>query len=304
VTIGNWLRQHGKACGAAARRIAGQPVNTLLSALVVGIALALPAGGEMLLVNFLRLAQNVSATPQLSIFLTLDANKKDSQEIDARLKRHVLVRDYRYVPREEARSRLKQTEGLAEVIDSLPRNPFPDAFVVTPKGESPEQLENLKLEFANYPKVEHVQLDSLWVKRLDALLRLGQMLVTGLAVLLGVALVAVTFNTIRLQILTQRAEVEVSRLLGASDAFIRRPFFYFGALQGLLGGVVAWVLVLAAAYALARPVSRLASLYSFNFALRPLPLAESLFLIAFAVFLGWLGAWLSVSRHLRDIEPR
>lgn len=300
----NWLVQHRKAAASALRRLAGEPVNTLLSALVVGIALALPAGGEMLLANFLRLAQNVSATPQLSIFLALEAGKKDAQDIETRLKGHGQVRDFRYVSREEARDRLKKSDGLADVIDSLPRNPFPDAFIVTPRGESPGDLERMKIEFAKYPKVEHVQLDSAWVKRLDALLRLGRMAIAGLALLLGLALIAITFNTIRLQILTQRAEIEVSRLLGAGDAFIRRPFYYFGALQGLLGGIVAWSVVLAAGHALKEPVTELASLYSLAFTLRPLPVNESLVLLACAAVLGWIGAWLSVGRHLREIEPR
>lgn len=299
-----WLAQHRKACAGAVLRLLRQPLTTLLSALVVGIALALPAGGEMLLANFLRLAQNVSATPQISIFLSLDATRQDAQAVETRLKKHPGVRDYAYVSREEARNRLKATDGLAEAIDSLPSNPFPDAFIVTPRAEAPADIERLKAEFARYARVGHVQLDSAWVKRLDALLRLGRTLFLGLSVLLGVALVAITFNTIRLQIVSQRAEVDVLRLLGASDAFIRRPFFYFGALQGLAGGVIAWAIVFAAAYALRPPIGELASLYGAHFSLRALPLAESAVLVIAAALLGWLGAWLSVARHLRDIELR
>jgi cell division transport system permease protein len=158
----------------------------------------------------------------------------------------------------------------------------------------------MRAEFAQYPKVEHVQLDSAWVKKLDALLRLARIAVTFLAVVLGIALIAITFNTIRLQILTQGAEIEVSRLLGATDAFIRRPFYYFGALQGLAGGLVAWIAVLFATLLLRGPVAELASLYGIEFALHILPLADSALLFGLAALLGWLGARLSLSRHLRE----
>jgi cell division transport system permease protein len=254
----------------------------------------------MLLANFQRLAQRIAATPQISVFMALDAGKKDVAEIESRLRRHSQTREVRLVPREETLRRLKDSEGLGEVIESLPRNPFPDAFVVVPRDETPEALEAMRAEFVKLPKVEHVQLDSAWVKKLDALLRLARLAVTLLAAMLGVALVAVTFNTIRLQILTQEAEIEVSRLLGATDAFIRRPFFYFGALQGLAGGLVAWCIVFVATLLLRGPVGELASLYGIQFALHILPLADSAVLFGLAALLGWAGAWLSLARHLQS----
>lgn len=295
-----WLLHHRQAATLALRRLAATPLNTLLGALVLGIALALPAGGEMLLANFQRLAQRVAATPQISVFMALDAGRKEVAEVESRLRRHAQTREVRLVPREETLGRLKASEGLAEVIESLPRNPFPDAFVVVPRDETPAALEAMRDEFAKYPRVEHVQLDSAWVKKLDALLRLFRLAVTLLAALLGVALVAVTFNTIRLQILTQQDEIEVSRLLGATDAFIRRPFHYFGALQGLAGGMVAWLAVLGATFLLHVPVRELAGLYGIDFTLHILPLAESALLFGLAALLGWMGAWLSLTRNLAD----
>lgn len=294
-----WLLQHRQAAALALRRLAATPLNTLLGALVLGIALALPAGGEMILANFQRLAQRIAATPQISVFMALDAAKKDVAEIETRLRRHTQTREVRLVPREVTLRRLKESEGLGEVIESLPRNPFPDAFIVVPRDEAPVALESMRAEFLKYPKVEHVQLDSAWVKKLDAFLRLARLTVTLLAAVLGVALVAVTFNTIRLQILTQEAEIEVSRLLGATDAFIRRPFFYFGALQGLAGGGVAWCAALGASLLLRAPVSELASLYGIEFTLHILPLADSALLFGLAALLGWAGAWLSLTRYLR-----
>lgn len=294
-----WLLHHRQAAEQALRRLAATPLNTLLGALVLGIALALPAGGEMMLANFQRLAQRIAATPQISVFMTLDAGKKDVAEIESLLRKHPQTQKVRLVPREETLRRLKESEGLGEIIESLSRNPFPDAFVVVPGDEAPEALEAMRAEFVKYPKVEHVQLDSAWVKKLDAFLHLTRLTVTLLAAVLGVALVAVTFNTIRLQILTQEAEIEVSRLLGATDAFIRRPFYYFGALQGLAGGLVAWGAVLVATLLLRGPVADLAALYGVEFALHILPLSDSALLFGLAALLGWAGAWLSLSRHLR-----
>jgi cell division transport system permease protein len=295
-----WLLHHRQAAAQAVRRLSATPLNTLLGALVLGIALGLPAGGEMLLANFLRLAQRVAATPQISVFMALDVAKKEIAEIESLLRKHPQTREVRLVQREDTLKRFKESEGLAEVIESLPRNPFPDAFVVVPRDESSAALEAMRAEFAKYPRVEHVQLDSAWVKKLDALLRLARLAVTLLAAVLGVALVAVTFNTIRLQILTQQEEIEVSRLLGATDAFIRRPFYYFGALQGLAGGLVAWSAVLIATLLLRGPVADLAALYGIEFALHILPLADSVLLFGLAALLGWAGAWLSLTRHLRN----
>jgi cell division transport system permease protein len=194
---------------------------------------------------------------------------------------------------------MKAAEGLADVIDSLPGNPFPDAFALEPKDEQPATLEALAAELRKLPRVEHVQLDSAWVRRLDALLRLGRTGLALLALMLGVGLVAITFNTIRLQVLTQRAEIEVSRLLGATDAFVRRPFYYHGALQGMGGGLLAWLIVAGAALALRGPIGELVQLYSLEFALTPLGPAESALLLAIAAGLGWLGAMLSVRQYLR-----
>lgn len=294
-----WLAQHAKAFGWALQRLLAAPMNTLLSLLAMGVALALPTGGQMLLGNVQQLAHNAAAAPQLSIFLSLDTDRKDADAIAARLKTHPKVRETRYVSREETLKRFKDNEGLAEVIAVLPKNPFPDAFVAIPRDETPLAMEQLRDEFRRWPKVAHVQLDSAWVRRLDALLRLGRTGVALLAALLGLGLVATTFTTIRLQVLTQRTEIEVSRLLGATDAFICRPFYYFGVLQGLLGGAVAWLIVLAVTLALRGPVSELAALYNAAASLQTLAPGDSLLLLAFAAALGWLGAALSLGRHLR-----
>jgi len=296
-----WLLQHGKAFKWALQRLAASPANTLLSLIAIGIALALPAGGQMLLSNALQFARSSgegNVTPQISLFLALDADKKAADQIAARLKNHAAVKQSRFISREETLKRMQSGENLAEVLAALPRNPFPDAFVVTPGNDSPAAMEQLRNEFRNWPKVEHVQLDSAWVRRLDAMLRLGRTAVILLTALLGLGLVAITFTTIRLQILTQRAEIEVSRLLGATDSFVRRPFYYFGALQGLAGGGAAWLIVLGVSTLLGKPVADLAELYNANVTLQSLTASESAILMALAGGLGWLGAALSLRQHL------
>jgi cell division transport system permease protein len=295
-----WLLHHRDALLLALRRLVSAPVNMLLSLLAVGIALALPAGGQMLLTNVMRLAGESAPTPQISLFLELSADRKAVQEIDGRLKNHPAVRSARFIAREETLARMKKNEGLNEVIEALPRNPFPDAFVIRPADDGPEAMEQLAAELRKLPKVEHVQLDSAWVRRLDALLRLARTCVALLALLLGVGLIAITFNTIRLQVLTGRAEIEVSRLLGATDGFIRRPFQYFGFIQGLLGGAVAWLIVGGITLWLRAPVGEMARAYGIEFALRPLGAIDSAALLLAAATLGWLGASLSLRQHLRD----
>lgn len=298
-----WVAQHIKACRWALRRLLAAPMNTVLSLLAIGVALALPAGGQMLLGNALQLARSIggdsNGIPQISLFLRLDAERAHVDALAARLQAHANVREQHFVSREDALKRMQASEGLAEVIAALPKNPFPDAFIVLPKDDSPLATEKMRAEFARWPKVEHVQLDSAWVRRLDAMLRLGHLAVLLLAMLLGVGLVTITFTTIRLQIVTQRAEIEVSRLLGATDSFIRRPFFYFAALQGLAGGFLAWLIVLGITLLLRAPVADLAMLYNTSLVLRPLALTESLSLLVLSAALGCVGAAVSMGRHLR-----
>ena len=298
--MNRFLTQHLAALHDALRRLVAAPLNTILSLVVIGTALALPSAGWVTLDNLRGLTGSASGVQQISLFLTLDASKKDIGDIESRL-RETKAGSWRFVPREEALKRLQASEGMAEIIASLPKNPLPDAFVVEPIDTRPEALEALAQTFNQWPKVAHVQLDSAWVRRFDAFLRIGKLSLTLLAALFAGALMAVTFNTIRLQILAQAAEIEVAKLIGATDAFIRRPFYYFGALQGVLGGLFAALLVSIGAALLAAPLGELIALYGGTFTLRGLSLPNIAALAGFGGGLGWLGATLSVAIHLRRI---
>lgn len=295
--MSNWFYLHLRALAHALRRLVAQPLGTLLSALVVGIALSLPGGGYLLLDNVGSLARGVSGTPEISLFLAMDAGAAEIAAIEQRLKGENELASYRFVPRDEGLRQL-EAAGLGDVLGGLKANPLPDAFVLALRREDPALFERMAERMRTWPKVAHVQLDSAWVERLHALLALGRSAVLMLAGLLGFALVVVTFNTIRLQILTQRQEIAVSRLLGATDPFIRRPFYWFGSLQGALGGLVALGTMALGVEALAAPVARLAETYGAVFALSGPDLEASLAIVAFAAFLGWLGAAISVRRHL------
>lgn len=293
-----WLRQHRQALATALRRLA-RPAG-LLSALVIGVALALPAGSYALLESLRGVTDRLALDPQISLFLPLEAKRADIDALATLLRRDARIGAVRFVPREQALKELEQVQGIAEVVAAIGRNPLPDAFVVSAKAE---RIEALAADLARLPGVAHVQADAAWARRLAALEGIGRVGLALLAGLLGAGLVAVTFNTIRLQILTQRDEIEVSKLIGASDGFIRRPFYYFGLLQGLAGGGLALGIVALALALLNEEVRPLAASYGSAFRLAfPAP-PDALAVVLFAGFLGWLGAQLSVSRHLRGIEP-
>jgi cell division transport system permease protein len=271
---------------------------------VIGVALALPVGLYVAIVNLQSLTRSLASDPQLSVFLALDAGPADVKRLETRLRQHPAVREARYVPRDQALKELKASTGLADVVDSLPGNPLPDAFVVLPRNAAPQALEQLRDEVRGWPKVTHVQLDAEWARRLEAGLRATLLAVWLLATLFAFALVAVTFNTIRLQILTRREEIEVSKLIGATDSFIRRPFLYFGSLQGLAGGLAAWAIIWVGVQLLNGALADLSRLYAAQVELQHLGLEDTGSLLVFSAILGWFGSWLSVNRHLARIEPR
>jgi cell division transport system permease protein len=300
----NWLLVHLDTLRESLARLARQPIASALNVVVIGIALSLPAGFYVGLNNLQTFSRQLSSDPQVSIFMAIDASAADVAAVEQRLKSNSEIGRVQFIGRDQALARLKRSAGLADVLANLGRNPLPDSFVVTARSNDPATLETLHDQARKWSKVEHVQLDAEWARRLDAALNVGRMLVTLLAVLLAVALVAVTFNTIRLQILTRRDEIEVSKLIGATNPFIRRPFLYLGALQGLAGGFAAWAIVALAVLVLNIQLADLTGLYGATFELEWPGLRDTMILLAFAAVLGWLGAWLSVSRHLWLIEPQ
>lgn len=295
-----FIAQHQAALTTAWQRLWRTPLNTLLALLVMGIALTLPAGGYVLLGKLAVLGSRADSVQQISVFLTTDASAKEVADIEGRLKN--LNVTSRYVSKDAAWREMQTKPGMSDVLAGLSRNPLPDAFVVETGGMSAQEMEFLRQQFSTWPRVAHVQLDTALVQRLEVILKIGRLVVTLLAVLFAVALVAITFNTIRLQVLAQADEIEVSRLIGATDVFIRRPFAYVGALQGFMGGLIAVVLVTVGLTQLQGPAADLAALYSTQFVLGGMPPVQIVLLLLGGGFLGWLGAVLSVSLSLRDVD--
>lgn len=295
----NWFAAHGKAIRLALRRLGASPLNTLLSLLGIGIMLALPASGLLFLEQVATLGRGAAVTPQLTVFLAADAERAAARSIEARIRDRGEVSATQLLAREDTLARMRQLDGMAAAIAALPHNPFPDAVVVTPVTDDPALLEKLAQDIRSWRHVEHVQIDSDWAHRLAALVGLARNAVLLLAALFGIGLASITFNVIRLQALTCQAEVEVSRLLGATDAFIRRPFLWYGTLLGLLGGAAAWLAVTVAMLWLRAPVAALAALYKLDLALQLPATPHVLLLLGAAASLGWLGAALSMHRQLR-----
>jgi cell division transport system permease protein len=296
-----WLRHQKRAAGAALRRLFAQPLAALLTLLAMGVATSLPAGLYLILDNLDQLAGRAASQPEISVFVDPAATAEDRQTLAARLGQTDIAQA-RFVSRDEALRALSAAQGLADVGAGLPDNPLPDAWIVRPRLGSRAGLARIASDLARQPGVADVHLDSQWVERLHAVLAIGRTGVALLAGLFAFALLAITSNAIRAQVLARRDEIQVSRLIGATDRHIRRPFLYLGALQGLLGGLAAGGVLAGAGWALREPVTRLASLYGSNFQLRPPTLLEAAVVLGLTTLFGWLGAWLSVTRTLRQAE--
>ncbi len=298
----NWLRQQVRALQAALRQLGTQPVASLLTTLALGVAISLPSGLYLILNNLDRLAGDLPAQPEISLYLDPAIKAPERDAIAARLTHHPALSSRRYVPRDQALKALGEAQNLADITAGLEQNPLPDAWVVRPADPTAETMSALQIEFEKLPGVAQVHLDSAWAQRLQAALAIGQTSVLLLAGLLGIALVAISGNAIRALILAKRDEIEVSRLIGATDRYIRRPFLYLGGLQGLLGGLAAIGVLAIAGLMLRPPIAQLAALYGSQYQLRPPTLVELGIALASTTLLGWLGAWFTVARTFHQVE--
>lgn len=297
----NWISLHLAALRDALRRLLHAPVATFFTALAVGVAITLPVGLFLSLKNLDHLAGGLPAQPEISVFISNQASQAERKAIQNTLSEHAHLSALRFVSGREALAHLNK-QGLTDLTAGLESNPLPDAWVAVPTQVTPQQMEALQTELSHLRGVESVLADSTWAARLQAILHIGQYLVALLALLFGLALMAIASNAIRAQILARRDEIEVSRLIGATDRFIRRPFLHYGALQGALGGITALALVLVLGLVLSAPVAKLANLYGSLFTLTPLSGLEGLLILAGATLFSWLGAWVAVSRTLRHID--
>jgi cell division transport system permease protein len=295
-----WLLRHAQVLVGSFGQLARTPIATALTLTVIGITLALPAGLVVAINNLDRLSAGFDRGGQISLFLKQDTSDAAAQKLAQQLRARSGVATVEYISREAALAEFRKHSGFGSALDALSGNPLPAVLVVRPEaGTSPAALETLRTALARQPGVELAELDLAWVKRLHALLELAERAVWLLAVLLAAAVLLIVGNTIRLAVLNRQTEIEVIQLVGGTPAFIRRPFLYAGWLQGLLGGLIAWLLVELGLLWLTGPVSDLAGLYGSPFGLEGLPFASGLALVASGGILGWLGSRLAVGWHLR-----
>lgn len=300
--MNQWLNQHSQPLQLVLGRMRQNLLATILMCCVIGVTLSLPAILFTVVDNLGRFAGKVESKPQLSLFLKLDASSSERETLSEQLKKYPGVAKFEFVSKESAWDQLQQSAGTADITSSLDKNPLPDAFFVTPKDISPKNIEKLQNEMQQWNGVDLAQVDANWVKRLDSVLKLGHKAIIVLIALLGFGLIAIIGNSIRLQILTQLEEIEVSKLIGATNQFIRRPFLYAGVLYGLGGGIAALLITLLIVQFFNLSITEIADLYASHFSLEAPSIGFALLLILSAVALGWLGAFVAVNRSLTKIE--
>jgi cell division transport system permease protein len=299
-----WVESHRASVVDSVGRLIKQPIGSFFTCLVMAVALSLPMGLALLLDNVERLGGSWQRAAQISLFMQLDVDGAQGQVLREQVLAMPDVSEASWISREQALEEFQQLSGLGEALQELPENPLPGVILVTPNEVDRDNLEALRQRLAELPGVEQAQLDLLWVERLTAILKLGDRFVFGLSLLLIATLLLVIGNTIRLHIENRRTEIEVVKLVGGTDGYVRRPFLYMGALYGLGAGLMAWVLLAYGLGWLNEAVIGLAGLYNSDFGLAGVPADDGLSLVLGAVLLGYIGAWLAVARHLSELSPR
>jgi cell division transport system permease protein len=305
VNIEAYFARHAQTLVGSLGRIVNQPFATLMTMGVVAVALALPLLLSLLLSNLSAATGNWNDAFDLSVYMNKKASAARAASVAKQLRQRGDVATVRVITADLALAQFRNDSGFGKALDALSDNPLPDTLIVTPTlpASTPQGTDALKQAIAAIADVQAVQIDTEWVKRLHAMLDILRRVVLLTAGILGAGVVLIVGNTIRLDILNRRQEIEVMKLVGASDGFARRPFLYSGIWYGLGGGLIALILVAVAAVILARPVDTLAKLYGSQFRLRGLGFTTAAGVLALAVGLAWLGSWLAATRHIRGIEP-
>ncbi|MBD3618519.1 MAG: cell division protein FtsX [Chromatiales bacterium] len=301
-----WLISHARSLIFSLGKLYRTPLSSLMTTAVIGIALALPTGLYLMLANLEAISGGWDESAQISLFLEQSVSDEQAIALANTIQRRDDVGNARAIGKAEALAEFRELSGFGAALDALNDNPLPAVVVVQPglAVKDPLRIQQLVHALEQEQGVERAQLDMQWVQRLYAIMQTAQRGVLVIGIMLGLAVLLVVGNTIRLDIQNRRDEIEVAKLIGATDAFIRRPFLYGGIWYGLIGGLLGLIMVQAALGFLAEPVHRLAGLYGGQFQLMDLGAANAGSVLLIAMALGLGGSWLAVSRHLSDIEPR
>lgn len=303
--LDSYLAHHRKTASESGRRMVQSPLSSLMTWLVMGIAMALPVCLMLLLGSLQSVAQGWEDAARINVYLAGGVEEAAA----ARLRDQVVMREevaaVVLIPRDQALDEFRASSGLGAALDYLEQNPLPHTLVVTPgdtfRGQ--DDLDRLATMLGGFAGVEQVQVDLQWLQRLNAIAEILQRGVAALSLLLAAAVILVIGNTIRLSIESRRDEILIVKLVGGTDAFVRRPFLYTGVWYGLGGALVAWWLVEIAFWWVSGPVERLGNLYGGGFTLEGLSAGAGFALLLTGILLGWLGSWVAVKRHLKAIEP-
>ena len=303
--VQTWLARHAQTLVGSLGRIVQHPFATGMTMSVIAVALALPLLLNVLLQNTRTATANWNQAFELSVYLNRKTGGERAEGFAKQLRARPDVAAVRLVTAEQALKDFRDASGFGRALDALDSNPLPNTLVVTPTlaASTPDGTGTLKKAIAALPEVDTVQLDTEWVQRLNAILEVLRRVVWLTGALLALSVVLIVGNTIRLDILNRRAEIEVMKLVGATDGFARRPFLYSGVWYGLGGGLGALAVVAVAVAVLAGPLDHLAGLYGSQFHLRGLGLGSAGRILGLSVGLGWLGSWLAATRHIRAVEP-
>jgi cell division transport system permease protein len=301
-----WLSHHFQGALASLGRLSRSPLPTTMTVAVIAIALALPAGLYVFTRNLGALSEGWTQTAAISLFLKVETDIEQARALAAELQARPDMEQVTLIGPDEALAELGGYGGFGEAIAQLEENPLPAVLALKPASgiSTPEALEHLSDELTKLPQADFARLDTQWVRRFQAILSLAERGVILLGGALALAVLLVVGNTIRLEIENRRGEIGIMELVGATPAFIRRPFLYTGCWYGLLGGIGAWLLVSLAVILTQGPVSRLAALYHTQFPLSGMGANAVLAMLCGSLFLGLAGSWVAVERHLTAAEPR
>ena len=297
-------QNHWRTARESLARLLRTPGATAMTVAVIGIALLLPTGLLVAMDNLRALSSSLGDVSQISLYLEDDVSESDAEALSAQLQDRDDIELARYVSPEEGAAEFVLYSGLGDILSALEENPLPGVIVLTPTMLDSSAASALQTALAAQPGVESVQIDLEWVERLQRILTLAGRAATGLLLILSLAVLFITGNTIRLAIEGRRAEIVVVKLVGGTDSDVALPFLYCGALYGLAGAVSAWGLLMLMLLTLQGPANELLRLYGSELVITGPGAASTLLLVAGGTLLGWVGAFISVKQHLAAIEPR
>lgn len=299
-----WIINHIRACVFGFGEVIRAPLASIMTIAVIGVAISLPAGLYLLLQNFQALSKPWNDTPSISLYLKQGTATAQINQIVADLKQRHDIKTVKYISPQQGLNEFKKTTAFGDLADTLKNNPLPAVIVVTPTKahQTPTDMESLFVNLKAMPSVDFTQLDMAWVKRLYYLLTIGKRVIYTSAILFGIGVILIVGNTIRLTTQTHREEIAILKLVGATNAFIRRPLLYRGFMYGLLGGYLAWLLVSLILWWLANPAVHLVTTYGAMFTMQGLNAITGLTIALISATLGFLGSWLASQLHLRAPE--